>query len=439
MLEGGHLAENVLHFARVLRRAGLPVGTDRPLLALSALEVAGIDSRADLRAVLEACLIDRVEHRPLFEEAFLAFWSFLEQAGTGSVALAGGSAARQPAPAGRSSVPAAVPDARSPGPSEQARRSPVGSSRAPARRIAEALGPRQRRLLPLPDRECGNGAERGGTGPSATDLERLRRVDFDTMTAAEWRAASAAAAALAPLLRRGCGRREAPASCGLKIDLRRLLRDSARHGGDITALPRRRRLTRLEPVIAIVDVSGSMSRYSRMFLHFLHALVNRAGARHSDSAGLRTFAFVFGTRLTAITRALRARDPDDAVSRVTRCVPDFSGGTRIGECLLEFNRQWAKRVPLSDATVLLVTDGLERSGVERLEREAARLARSCRRLLWLNPLLRYEGFEPQARGVRALLPHASALLPIHNLESLERLADILADAGTSPGEGKKWR
>ena len=148
---------------------------------------------------------------------------------------------------------------------------------------------------------------------------------------------------------------------------------------------------------------------------------------------------MFGTRLTSITRSLRARDPDDAVSRITRCVPDFSGGTRIGECLLEFNRNWAKRVPLSDATVLLVTDGLERADVQRLEREAARLARSCRRLLWLNPLLRYDGFEPEARGVRALLPHASALLPIHNLESLERLADILADAGTRPGEGTPWR
>lgn len=411
MPEGGHLAENVLHFARLLRRAGLPVGTDRPLLALSALQVAGIDSRSDLRAVLESCLIDRIEHRALFEEAFLAFWR---------------------APGG---VEGPAPGAR---PAPPARSRPVASPAA-ARRLAEALWPGQRGLQPLPDRGSRSGAEQEAVRPSASDRERLRRVDFDTMTAAEWSAASRAAAALVPLLRRARGRREAPASGGLRIDLRRLLRDTARHGGDITAVPRRTRLERLEPVIAIVDVSGSMSRYSRMFLHFLHALANRPGARRNDTAGLRTRAFVFGTRLTAITRALRARDPDDAVSRVTRCVPDFSGGTRIGECLREFNRQWAKRAPVSDATVLLVTDGLERSDIELLEREAARLARSCRRLLWLNPLLRYEGFEPQARGMRALLPHVSALLPIHNLESLERLADILADAGAGPGEEKKWR
>ena len=412
MPEGGHLAENVLHFARLLRQAGLPVGTDRPLLALSALQVAGIDSRGDLRAVLESCLIDRIEHRALFEEAFLAFWR-----------APGG--LEGPGPGAR---PAATPG-----------RSRPAASPAASRRLAEALWPGQRGLQPLPDPGSRSGAEREGLRPSASDRERLRRVDFDTMTAAEWSAASRAAAALAPLLRRAWGRREAPARRGLRIDLRRLLRDTARRGGDITAVPRRRRLTRPEPVIAIVDVSGSMSRYSRMFLHFLHALVNRPGARRADTAGLRTSAFVFGTRLTAITRALRARDPDDAVSRVTRCVPDFSGGTRIGECLREFNRKWAKRVPLSDATVLLVTDGLERSDVALLEREAARLARSCRRLLWLNPLLRYEGFEPQARGVRALLPHASALLPIHDLESLERLADILADAGAGPGEEEKWR
>ncbi|MGH8296306.1 MAG: vWA domain-containing protein, partial [Steroidobacteraceae bacterium] len=214
-----------------------------------------------------------------------------------------------------------------------------------------------------------------------------------------------------------------------RIDPRRLLRESARHGGDIVVLPRRQRLARIEPIIAIVDISGSMSGYSRMFLHFLHALIN---APRAHAGGLRSAAFVFGTRLTAITRALRARDPDDAVSRVTRGVPDFSGGTRIGACLRDFNRLWAKRLPLAEATVLLVTDGLERSEAELLEREAARLKRSCRRLIWLNPLLRYGGFEPQARGVRALLPHAGELRPIHDLESLERLADLLADT-------RSWR
>jgi uncharacterized protein len=408
---GGHLAENVLHFARLLRRAGLPVGTDRPVLALRALEVAGIDSRSDLRAVLEACLIDRFEHRALFEQAFTAFWrvpGYLDE-----------------------QAPSARPAARAH--AESHARPPA------ARRLAEALWPGHRGMQPVAAPEPPSGARRGEAEASASDRERLRQVDFETMTAAEWTAASRAAAALAPLLQRAWTRRQGPAATGPQIDARQLLRDSGRYGGDVAALPRRKRLARLEPVVAIVDISGSMARYSRMFLHFLHALVNGSGAQRAHAAGPRTAAFVFGTRLTAISRALRARDPDDAVARVTRCVPDFSGGTRIGACLREFNRLWAKRVPLADATVLLVTDGLERSNIELLEREAARLRRSCRRLIWLNPLLRYAGFEPQARGVRALLPHATELLPIHNLESLERLADVLAQARATPGEMRKWR
>jgi len=436
MRERGHLAENVLHFARLLRRAGLPVGTDRPLLALQALQVAGIDSRADLRAVLEACLIDRLEHRLLFEQAFRAFW-------------------RVP---GCADGPARFPGRSPSSPERDSKRADV-----PARRLAEALWPGPRGARPVaqpnaaPDRREQSaaaldppetarpgtarvaGGERGEVRPSASERERLRRVDFETMTAAEWKAASRAAAALAPLLQRAWTRRGTPSATGRKIDPRRLLRDCARRGGEVASLPRRTRITRLEPVVAIVDISGSMSRYSRMFLHFLHALVNGPGALRAQAAGLRTAAFVFGTRLTAITRELRARDPDDALSSITRRVPDFSGGTRIGACLREFNRLWAPRLPLGEATILLVTDGLERCDTGLLEREAARLERSCRRLIWLNPLLRYPQFEPQARGVRALLPHAAKLLPIHDLESLERLTDILAAARATPGEMRKWR
>jgi uncharacterized protein with von Willebrand factor type A (vWA) domain len=411
----GHLAENVLHFARLLRQAGVPVGTDRPLLALRALEVTGIDSRADLRTVLEACLIDRFEHRALFEQAFLAFW--------------------RSTPPVLGFTPSGPRRADAPGVADRSRR--PACNRPAGRRLAEALSPTLRQAQHVPQ-EPRSDARKYDAQPSASDRERLRRADFETMTAAEWTAATRAAAALTPLLLKARTRREAPAAGGLKIDPRQLLRDAARHGGDVAVLPRRKRLTRLEPIVAIVDISGSMSRYSRMFLHFLHALVNGSCVRRSLGAA-RADAFVFGTRLTPVTRALRARDPDDAVSRVTGSVPDFSGGTRIGACLREFNRFWAKRLPLCEATVLLVTDGLERSDVGRLESEAGRLARSCRRLIWLNPLLRYEGFEPQARGVRALLPHVGKLLPIHNLESLEKLADALADAGANRGEMRKWR
>jgi len=181
--------------------------------------------------------------------------------------------------------------------------------------------------------------------------------------------------------------------------------------GDITIFPRRMRRTRTEPWVVIVDISGWMSRYSRMFLHFIHALANG-----SQSAGLRVSAFVFGTRLTNVTRKLRARDPNEALARVVHQVDDWSGGTRIGLCLKAFNQSWTRRVTLGRSTVLLVTDGLEHAEIEVLSTQAERLARSCRRLFWLNPLLRYDAFESKARGIRAILPHVDGFLPVHNID-----------------------
>jgi uncharacterized protein len=266
---------------------------------------------------------------------------------------------------------------------------------------------------------------------SASDRERLRKTDFDAMTVAEWAAARRLIAALEPLLARLATRRFGRSSRPPHPDLRQLLRDCARRGGDIVSIPYRAATTRIEPLTVIVDISGSMACYSRMFLHFLHALVN--GSRN---ATLRVSAFVFGTRLTNVTRHLRARDPDEALAQVTAAVADWSGGTRIGVCLADFNRRWARRVPLSRSTVLLLTDGLEHAETEQLSLEAARLARSCRRLWWLNPLLRYAAFEPRARGIRAILPHVDRLLPVHDLASLEELARSLTAAGR--GERRAW-
>jgi uncharacterized protein len=385
----GQLADNVLHFARVLRKAGLPVGTDRPLLALQALGIAGVGSRADLYAVLRACLIDRIEHRALFDQAFQVFWRdprLLEEVMRLLLpSVPGGSSAR--------------------GPSERLREALGGTAQLP------------RRAAPVRERADGDAPM------SASGRERLRKADFDTMSTAEWTAAKRLVAALEPLLARLATRREAGRSRAARLDLRRLLRESARHGGDIVSIPRRARTTRIEPLTVLVDISGSMARYSRMFLHFVHALAN--GSR---AAGLRVNAFVFGTRLTNVTRQLRARDPDEAVALVAAAVKDWSGGTRIGACLAEFNRRWARRVPLSSSTVLLLTDGLEHAETGQLSLETARLARSCRRLWWLNPLLRYAAFEPRARGIRAMLPHVDRLLPVHDLASLEDLARALENA-----------
>ena len=383
----GQLANNVLHFARVLRKAGLPVGTDRPLLALQALGIAGVGSRADLYAVLRACLIDRIEHRALFDQAFQVFWrdpQLLEQV------------MRLLLP----SVPGAA------------------KQRGPSERLREALGPTAARL---PQRAAAVRERADGDAHmSSSHRERLRKADFDTMTLAEWTEARRLVAALEPLLARLATRRDAGSSRAGRLDLRQLLRDCARHGGDIVSIPYRSRTTRIEPLTVIVDISGSMARYSRMFLHFMHALVNG-----SHNGTLRVNAFVFGTRLTNVTRQLRARDPDEAVAQVVAAVEDWSGGTRIGACLADFNRHWARRLPLASSTVLLLTDGLEHAETGQLSLETAWLARSCRRLWWLNPLLRYAAFEPRARGVRAMLPHVDRFLPVHDLASLEELARAL--------------
>jgi len=249
-----------------------------------------------------------------------------------------------------------------------------------------------------------------------SDREYLRKADFDTMSTAEWAACKKLMASLQPFFARIATRRYRRSHRGARLDLRALLRSSARRGGDIAELPRRSRVTRPEPLVVIVDISGSMSRYSRMFLHFLHAAAN---------ADHRVQAFVFGTRLTHITRQLRARDPDLAVDAVVRAVADWSGGTRIASCLKAFNVKWARRVLAGSPTVLLMTDGLEHGDLELLAAQTERLAKSCRRLVWLNPLLRYDAFEPKARGIRAMLPHVDEFLPVHNIESLEQLARTL--------------
>ena len=382
----GHLAENVLHFGRVLRAAGMPVATDRIELALAALATAGLESKQDFHDVLAACFVDRVEHRPLFEQAFELYW-------------------RDPDLAGRMLAMLL--------PRVQAARPPGAAAPSENRRLAQALFP------PPP-------GARAPAAPTAVEIdavltasgrEQLRRADFETMSADEWRAAQRLLARIAPLFERLATRRARPAARPGRIDVRATLRAMARHGGDAGSFAWKQPRMQPAPLVVLADVSGSMSRYSRMLLHFAHAL------GHVDA---RVESFVFGTRLTRTTRALRLRDPDHAVAEVVRRVADWSGGTRITECLREFNRRWARRVLSGRATVLLITDGLEHGPGGPLAFEMERLAKSCRRLVWLNPLLRYDRFEPRAGGIQAMLPHVDRFLPVHNLESLEALAAVLA-------------
>jgi uncharacterized protein with von Willebrand factor type A (vWA) domain len=392
-----HLGANVLHFARVLRSAGLPIGTDRALLALEALRVVGIESRADFQAALRACLIDRGEHRSLFDQAFHAFWKDPDLLGQLL----------------RLRLPPIRPR-------------PLPSPRMGNRRLSEALAPAQ---VASPGMTTDRRLEFDASF-TWSDRERLRKQDFEAMSAAEWSAARRVVAGIEPLFARVATRRYASATRGERLDLRALLRDTARRGGDIAALPRRSRRTRPEPLVALIDISGSMQSYSRMFLHFAHALAN---GRHS--ADRRLHVFTFGTRLTHITRQLRHRDPDEAIGDAVRAVDDWAGGTRIAQCLKAFNQRWARRVLSDAATVLLVSDGLEHAEIDLLAAETARLARGCRRIIWLNPLLRYPGFEPQARGVRAILPHVERVAPVHSIESFQMLARALSGTAT---ESRSW-
>jgi uncharacterized protein with von Willebrand factor type A (vWA) domain len=256
---------------------------------------------------------------------------------------------------------------------------------------------------------------------TVSDRERLQKMDFEAMSAEEITLAKQAIKRLVLPLDARPTRRFRPDPLGPVVDLRATARASLRQGGEILTLARRRRVSRPPPLVALCDISGSMGRYAQILLHFLHAVSNDRERVHS---------FLFGTRLTNVSRQLKARDPEVAFEMISHIVPDWSGGTRIGESLELFNRLWARRVLGQGAVVLLITDGLDREGARGLAEATDRLRRSCRRLIWLNPLLRYDGFQPKSQGIRAMLPHVDDFRPVHNLASLRDLVATLS--GPSP-------
>ena len=388
----GHLADNVMHFGRVLRQAGLALPTDRIQLALTALQIAGLASKRDFHDTLAACLLDRVEHRELFDQAFAIFWRDPDIAGRMMAMLLPRVQAKTEQPA--------IPENR---------------------RLGEALFPHQpNQPNPAPPPE----QIEVDAALTWNDRELLHKADFDTMTADEWRAAQALLRRMVPLFEPLRTRRSERAAHPGRPDGRATLQALARSGGDIWQMRWQRPRSRPAPLVVLADISGSMSRYSRMLLHFTHAI------GHAD---VRIESFVFGTRLTRTTRALRQRDPDIAVAQVVRDVADWSGGTRITACLRDFNQHWARRVLSGRATVLLISDGLEHGTpddprCEGLAFEMERLHKSCRKLVWLNPLLRFDQFQPRAAGIKAMLPNTDLFLPAHNLQSLEELARVLGGA-----------
>jgi hypothetical protein len=362
--------------------------------ALTAVRVAGVGTREDFYWTLHAVFVNRHEHSVLFDQAFRIFFrrrGYLDKL-----------------------MAALLPQA----PPRQEEQPKAG-----ARRIEEAL------FAGMPEQERAKPEEERDATLTVSDRELLQRKDFAQMTAAEIAAAKDAIKRLVLSLDEVKTRRLAPSRRGHIVDIRRTLRASLKAGGAVIDLkylgPRRK----APPIVALLDISGSMSQYTRLFLHFLHAVTD---------ARKRVHTFLFGTRLTNVTRGLARKDPDEALAAVSASVADWSGGTRIATSLRAFNRQWARRVLTQGAIVLLITDGLERDGGERLEFEIDRLHRSCRRLIWLNPLLRFEGFEPKAKGIRSMLPHVDELRPIHNLESMAQLVRALSVDSAGGGDPKAW-
>ena len=375
----GNIADNVVGFARALRAAGLPVGPGSVIDAMNALQVIEIGNRADVYTTPEAIFVKRHEHALIFRQAFELFFRAAEE---WKHML--------------DSVP--LPD--------QAKKKPPPASR----RVQEAMAqPAMREETPQ--------AQEQELRLSVSDKEILQKKDFAQMSAAEiaqvLRAIDRMRLPQAELVTR----RHQPDPRGLRLDMRRTIRRSLRTSGEIIDIRKLGRIEKPAPIVALLDISGSMSEYTRLFLHFLHAITDHRK---------RVSVFLFGTRLTNVTRALRAKDPDEALASCSQTVEDWAGGTRIATSLHSFNKLWARRVLGQGAIVLLISDGLEREADDKLAFEMDRLHRSCRRLIWLNPLLRYSGFEAKAQGIKMMLPHVDEFRPVHNLTSIEGLVEALS-------------
>ena len=392
----GHLPENVLHFIRVLRGAGLPVGPAKVIDALAAVEAVGVGNRTDFREALAAVLCTRREHLDLYEQAFELFWRNPKLLEKMVVAMLPPVLGRT----GEESEPPAVPG-----------------------RLAEALAPPP---ADVPKRD----AEDEITLDAAftfSPREVLQTRDFATMSGEELGRVKRMLARLRLPLPKVPMRRTRPDDRGRRIDLRATLRRSMGASGAAAPLAFRARTRRTPPLVVLCDISGSMDRYSRMMLHFLHAITND---RH------RVHVMLFGTRLTNVTRHLKHRDVDVALERVSSAVADWAGGTRIGASIEEFNRHWSRRLLGQNAVVLLISDGLDAESGAGLDEAMERLSKSCRRLVWLNPLLRYADFEARPAGIRAMLPWVDDFLPVHSLASLEALAGTLS-RGEAPGSRRR--
>ncbi len=401
--EDGKLASNITWFARALRSAGLPVGPGRIIDAIRAVEAAGFTHKQDFYHTLQACFVSRQEHRTVFAQIFRLYWRdprYLEHM-----------------------IAALTPAIR--GVQEERKAKPA------EKRAAEALLEGVNREVEQPETDEDGTEIEIDASRTMSGEERLRSLDFEQMSNAEMAEAKRMLAKLSLPVRPLKSRRTELASNGRMIDWRATQRSAMRYGGELRDFETKSRRIRWPNLVAICDISGSMSHYSRAMLHFLHAVSSHKGAGWS-----KVHAFTFGTRLTNITRHLATRDVDAALAAAGAEAQDWEGGTRIGACLHDFNRDWSRRVLGQGAVVLLITDGLDRDNADQLAREAERLHLSARQVIWLNPLLRWDGFAPKAKGIAAMLPHVDSFRAGHNVASLEGLARAI---GRPEDAGEKQR
>lgn len=390
--ENPKLAGNITHFARALRRAGLPIGTGRVMDAITAVTKAGFTEKRDFYWTLHACFVSKPEHRAVFAQIFRLYWRdprYLEHM----------MAAMLPAVRG-------VQEDR--------------GAQAAEKRAAEALLDGAGDDIDLPDMEEGGTELEIDASLTMSNEEQLKTLDFEQMSTEEMAQAKAMLVRMALPVDPMPTRRTRTAGIG-RVDPARTLRAAMRQGGEMRDLKWKTPRVRYPNLVALCDISGSMSQYSRVVLHFLHAVANAKGAGWA-----KVHAFTFGTRLTNITRHLQQRDVDAALKAAGAEAQDWEGGTRIGSCLEAFNRDWSRRVLGQGAVVLLITDGLDRDDPDALAKQMERLHLSAQRLIWINPLLRWEDFAPRARGIAAMLPHVDSFRAGHSIASIEELAQVIS-------------
>ena len=388
------LAGNITHFARALRRAGLPIGPGRVIDAIRAVEAAGFSEKRDFYWTLHACFVNRPEHRLVFAQVFRLYWRdprYLEHM-----------------------MAMMIPAVRG---VQEDRKAQSAEKRAAEALLDGAEAP------DFEERDSDEGETQIEIDASLTmsSEERLRSLDFEQMSTAEMAAAKRMLSRLSLPVQPIKSRRSKASLAGGRIDPARTLRAAMRQGGEMHRIALKEPRPRWPNLVVLCDISGSMSQYSRVVLHFLHAVSNAKG-----QGWAKVHAFTFGTRLTNITRHLRQRDVDAALAAAGAEAQDWEGGTRIGDCIEAFNRDWSRRVMGQGAVVLVITDGLDRDDPDRLARQMERLHLSSRRLIWLNPLLRWEGFAPKARGIAAMLPHVDSFRAGHSIASLEELAQVIS-------------